>query len=215
MAENEKQKLPFSIQEKDVAAWTGCWNANRKIMISGELNYESLRKVSLELMKLDYINNEPITLMIDSGGGNVVATHQLEDIISMINSPVDGLIMGDSASMAIDLLQMCRYRRILPSARILVHYIRVDQRWVCDDLERLEIDVEYFLSRQREAGNRRLALYVKRTGYPEERIKELFRHGEVHRSYFSAQQALELKLVDEIAVGFKFFPPRSSSAEEK
>jgi len=213
MAENNKPTLPFFLSDKDMMEWTGYWHAHRRVLISGELNRDSLKKTSLELIKLDYQNTEPITLMIESGGGSVVPTHQLEDTISMLNSPVDALVIGDCASMGVDLVQMCRHRMILPSGRMLVHYIRSDQRWICDDFDQLETDIGYFRTRMKETAERRLALYTQRTGLSSEKIKELFRHGEVHQSYFSANQALQMNLVDEIRTDFKLFPGRQT--EEK
>jgi len=106
MAENNKR--PFFLSEKDIETWTGYWHAHRRVLVNGKLDEDSLKKTALELLKLDYQSNEPITLMIESCGGEVVPTQQLEDIMSALNSPVDALIIGDCASMDIDLVQMCR-----------------------------------------------------------------------------------------------------------
>ena len=214
MSENDNLKLPFFLSDNEMIQWTGYWHSCRRILITGELNSDSLKKSSLELIKLDYENSEPITIMIESGGGSVVPTHQFEDMMSVLNSPVDIIIMGNCASIAVDLVQMCRRRMILPSARMLVHYIRNEQRWVCDDMDQMEVDIGYFRERMRSTGERRLNLYTKRTGLSRERIRELFRHGEVHQSYFSAEQAIELKLADEIVSDFKLFP-RKQSEEKK
>lgn len=203
---NGKPELPFFLSEKDVAQMTGYWHASRRVMLSGDLNKESLRNVSLQLAKLDYAKTEPITLMIESGGGDVTPTQQLEDVFSMLNSPVDALVIGNCASMAVDLVQMCRKRLIMPSARMLVHYIRHGQQWICDDLDQLESDIAYFRARTREIAERRLALYERRTSLSRQKLQEIFRQGEVHSVYFSAKQALELNLVDEIVTDFKLFP---------
>jgi len=74
--------------------------------------------------------------------------------------------------------------------------------------------IEYFRVRIREIARRRLNLYIKRTGLSAKKITELFRQGEVHETYFSANQALEFHLVDEIKTDFKFFP-RKSNEEKK
>lgn len=206
MTENDRPQLPFFLSEREFQHMMGHWHAHRRVLISGQLNSDSLKRTMLEFIKLDYLNDDPITLMIQSGGGHVVPTHQLEDTISALNSPVDALAIGDCASMAVDLIQMCRKRMIMPSSRLLVHYIRNEQQWICDDLEQLETDIGYFRERVRDIANRRLALYKKRTHLSEEKIKELFRHGEVHKAFFSAKQALEYGLVDEIVTDFKVFP---------
>jgi ATP-dependent protease ClpP protease subunit len=209
LAENDKPKLPFFLSEKEFFQMTGHWHRHRRVLIAGDLNSESLRKTSLELIKLENVKIEPITLMIESGGGNMVPTQQLEDTINMLNSPVDVIVFGDCASMAVDLIQMCRRRMMLPSARLLVHYIRNRQPWICDDPEQLETDIRYFRERLTEDRERRFALYEKRTGLPRPKLAEMFRHGEVHQAYFSAKQAVELRLVDEIVTDFKLFPKKS------
>ncbi|MDQ5969060.1 MAG: ATP-dependent Clp protease, protease subunit [Patescibacteria group bacterium] len=214
MADKEKPSLPFFLSEKEVCGWTGHWHAIRRVLVSGELNSESLKRTALELVKLDFISSDPITLMIDSGGGSVTPTHQLEDTISILNSPVDALMIGSCASMAVDLMQMCRRRLMLPSARILVHYVRNDQRWICDDLDQLDGDIKYFQERMREIAERRLELYQKRTGLTPGKIKDLFRQGEIHQTYFSAKQAVEMNLADEIVTDFKLFP-RKQDEEKK
>lgn len=207
MPEN-KPGLPPFLTEKDIAFWTGKWHAVRRVLVQGELNLESLGKTTLELMKLDAERTAPITLMISSGGGKVISAHQLEDTINALNSPVDALMIGDCASMAVDLMLMCRKRMMLPSARLLVHYVRNDQFWVCDDLQQLEQDIVYFRDRMRETADRRMNLYVRRTGLTKEKIAELFRQGEVHKMYFIAKQAMEMNLIDEVVTDFKFFPER-------
>lgn len=214
MAEREKPPLPSFVSEKDIYEWTNRWHSLRRILVSGELTTDSLKKTTLELVKLDYASSEPITLMIESSGGSVVPTHQLEDMISILNSPVDALMIGSCASMAVDLMQMCRRRMMLPSARILVHYVRNDQRWICDDLEQLDGDIKYFYQRMVEIAERRLDLYRKRTGLDHDKIKKLFRQGEIHQTYFSAKQAVELNLADEVVTDFKIFP-RKQGDEKK
>ena len=208
MYDNEA-RLPFFVSKEEYAQMVGCWHSIRRVLVSDDLNEEMLTHTRLELLKLDFVNNEPITLIIQSGGGTVIPTYQLEDVIQGLNSPVDALVMGDCASMAVDLLQMCRRRLMLPSARLLIHYIRYRQRWICDDFDQLDIDFKYFRERNEEIAMRRLDLYMKRTGLPREKITEIFRHGEIHEAYFSAQQALKLCLVDEIVTDFKFFPRKN------
>jgi ATP-dependent Clp protease protease subunit len=213
VAENNKP-LPFFLNNKDIAYWTGRWHAIRRVMLSGEMNFESLKEVTLQLMKLEADKTAPITLMIDSPGGKVVPTHQLEDTIYALNSPVDAVVIGDCASMATDLVQMCRRRLMLPSSRMLVHYIRNDQFWVCDDLDQLDKDINFFRERMREMKERRLVLYTKRTGLTSEEIAMLFRQGEVHRSYFTAKQAVDMKLADDIVTDFKLFPSKPTEEKE-
>lgn len=196
----------FFMSHKDMAEMTGYLHASRRVLIAGELNEKSLRKAALELVKLDLASSEPITILLESGGGNVVPTQQFEDAINMINSPVDALVLNDCCSMAVDMVQMCRRRMMLPSARMLVHYVRNKQPWIVDDPEQLDRDLAYFRENMIEMRERRLSLYQRRTGLSREKLSELFRYGEVHAAYFSAKQAIELGFADEIVTDFKLLP---------
>ncbi len=193
---------------KMIAKWTGYWHGLRRVMVSGKLTEESLNKAALEIIMLDYDERAPITLMINSGGGDVIPTHQFEDMINSIKSPVDAIVIGNCASMAVDLVQMCRKRQLLPSSRMLVHYIRNSQPWIVDDLERLDTDLRYFREEMAEIKARRLALYERRTGLTPQKLEEMFRYGEVHHAYLSAKQAVEQHLADEVVTDFKLFHKR-------
>ena len=206
---DEERKLPFFLSSEDLAKWTICLHQQRRIPVCGRLNKSSIEEVALALTKLEYEGSEPILLMVESGGGSIVPVHQLQDTITSLNSPVDALIVGDCASAAVDLVQMCRNRFMLPSARMLVHYIRHDQYWICDDPDQLDEDLNLFRQETRELARRRLNLYTSRTGLPANEIKKLFRQGEVHHVYFSARQAVKFKFVDKILTDFKLFPRKS------
>ena len=179
---------------------------HRRVTLVGRITRESIEKVGEELIKLDTRLHEPITLIIKSDGGEANAALQLLDVIGALNSPVDALAFGDCASMAVDVIQMCRKRMLMPSARLLVHYIRHSRLWIFDDAERFEADLTYFRQQSLELLARRYSLYEKRTGHSREKLAEVFRQGEVHSVYFTAEQAIELKLADGITKEFKFFP---------
>ncbi len=180
--------------------------SNRRISISGELTENSIRAVAESLLSLECKNNEPITLIIDSCGGAVFPTQQLGDLIQSINSPVDGIAISDCASMAVDLLQMCRRRMLRPSARVLVHFIRHRPTLVCDDENRITEYLKTVADDMRHIAAARLNLYMRRTGLPAENIFAMFRHGETHSYFMTAQQALQMGLADEIVTDFKLIP---------
>ncbi len=206
---NEATPEAFFLNNREIAQMIGCLHANRRIMITGYISDKSMRRASLELIKLDFESNDPITLIIESEGGSLAPAKHFFDAITMVNSPVDAIAMGDCSSVAVDLLQVCRKRMLLPSTRLLIHYIRNTQRWIADDLERLEADIEHFRRSMRDIKEERHALYAKRTGLSEEKLFEIFRYGETHSAFFSAKQAVELNLADEIVLDFKLFPKKT------
>lgn len=198
-------KLPFFFSEREFGRMTAELHEQRRILITGELGTDSLKKASIELVKLDLEGSGPITILLESGGGSVVSAHQFEDIVGAVNSPVDIVTIGDCNSMAVDLIQMCRKRMMFPSSRLLLHYVRTRQPWIGDDLELLDTDIKYFRERMAEIRERRFSLYERRTGLSRDKLMEMFRHGEVHEAFLSAKQAVKLRLADEIITNFKFF----------
>lgn len=207
---DEEMRQNAFLLPRDIAKMTGYLHAHRRVYL-GSLNQKSLSKAALELTKISFENDEPITILLQSDGGEVIPTQQFQDAIKMIHAPVDVVVIGDCCSMAVDLVQMCRKRMILPSARMLTHFIRNRQQWIQDDVDRLDKDFEYFRATVRRIYEQRLVLYERRTGLTRERILDLFRHGEVHGAYFTAEQCLELNLVDEIITDFKLFPKKDGN----
>jgi ATP-dependent protease ClpP protease subunit len=207
------QSLPFFFSRDEFLRMVGRLHGHRRVLIDGELNASSIKTARAELFKLELNEIAPILIILESGGGEMVPSHQLQDAIGMLQSPVDVLAIGDCASMAVDIMQMCRTRYMLPSSRLLVHYLRTSRRWIIDDPDLLEGDIRYFHEQGRANRERRFKLYEKRTGHSRAKLEEMFRYGEVHDAYFSAEQAVELKLADEILTDFKLFPQPKKKEE--
>lgn len=196
------KEVSLFFREGDDAKMLGNLHAMRRVLLTGDLTEASFQRLRLELIKLELQEKAPITILLESIGGDVVASLQFQDTISMLKSPIDILAIGNCASTAVDVMQMCRKRYMLPNARLLVHYVRHTQRWICDDPAQMEVDLEHFRKGTAEMREQRLALYG-RTGKTRKKITEMFRYGEVHEAYFSATQAIKLGLADKIMKDFK------------
>ena len=95
----------------------------RVIFIEGEIT-DMLASHVCE--QLQYLNNEsvekPITLMISSPGGSVVAGCRILDRIdTMIKAPIIGVADGLVASMASVIFAHCGKRIVMPNADIMLH----------------------------------------------------------------------------------------------
>ncbi len=196
-------KIFFDI---NVSQLMGYLNAHRRIIVSGEIFEKKTKEISMMLLQLDFDKIEPITLLIDSNGGDVRSSYFLMDVINGLNSPVDGLVIGDACSMAVDILQMCRKRQMLPNARLLCHFTRHGFKLISDTDSYGPEDAEALQSRMLENKKKRETMYARRTGQSIEAIQKLFRLGEVYNLYLGAEQALKENLIDEIATDFKFIP---------
>ena len=76
----------------------------RIIFISGEINDNLANTVIAELLYLDSINHEDISIYINSPGGVITAGMAIYDTMQFIKSDVVTICMGMAASMAAFLL---------------------------------------------------------------------------------------------------------------
>lgn len=95
----------------------------RIIFISGEINDSLANSVIAQLLYLDSINHEDISIYINSPGGVITSGMAIYDTMNFVKSDVSTICIGMAASMAAFLLasgtQGKRY--ILPNADVMIH----------------------------------------------------------------------------------------------
>ena len=96
---------------------------NRIILLSGEINDACSSSIIAQLLYLDSISNEDISLYINSPGGSITAGMAIYDTMNFIKSDVSTICVGMSASMAAFLLAAGKKgkRCILPNAEVMIH----------------------------------------------------------------------------------------------
>jgi len=96
---------------------------NRVIFLSGEINDTLANLIVSELLYLDNISNEEISLYINSPGGSVTSGMAIFDTINFIKSDVRTICVGMAASMAAILLASGTKgkRNALPNSEIMIH----------------------------------------------------------------------------------------------
>lgn len=96
---------------------------NRIIILNGEINDTSANIVVAELLYLDSLNNDDISLYINSPGGSITSGMAIYDTMNFIKSDVSTICIGMSASMAAFLLSSGKKgkRYILPNAEVMIH----------------------------------------------------------------------------------------------
>lgn len=96
---------------------------DRIIILNGEINDNTANVVVAELLYLDSLSNEDISLYINSPGGSITAGMAIYDTMNFIKSDVSTIGIGISASMAAFLLATGKKgkRYILPSAEVMIH----------------------------------------------------------------------------------------------
>lgn len=96
---------------------------NRIILLTGEIDDNLASSIVAQLLYLDSINNDDISIYINSPGGSVTAGMAIYDTINFIKSNVSTICLGMAASMAAFLLSSgaCGKRYILPNAEVMIH----------------------------------------------------------------------------------------------
>ena len=96
---------------------------NRIILLSGEIDDDLANVIIAQLLYLDSISQEDISLYINSPGGSITAGMAIYDTMNFIKSDVSTICIGMCASMASILLASGHKgkRYILPNSEVMIH----------------------------------------------------------------------------------------------
>lgn len=96
---------------------------NRIILLSGEINDDNANVVIAQLLYLDSISNDDISLYINSPGGSITSGMAIYDTMNLIKSDVSTICVGMAASMAAFLLSCGKKgkRYCLPNSEVMIH----------------------------------------------------------------------------------------------
>lgn len=162
---------------------------NRIIILSGTINDESANTIVAELLYLDSLNHEDISLYINSPGGSITAGFAIYDTMNLIKSDVSTICMGLSASMAAFLLSSGKKgkRYALPNSEVMIHQPLGGAEGQATEIK---IAAEHIIKTKKKL-NKILALNTKQKL---EKIEQ-----DTERDYFlEAKEAKEYGLIDKI-----------------
>ena len=96
---------------------------DRIIILNGEITDNSSNVVVAELLYLDSISNDDISLYINSPGGSITAGMAIYDTMNFVKSNVSTICVGMAASMAAFILSSGEKgkRYILSNAEVMIH----------------------------------------------------------------------------------------------
>lgn len=96
---------------------------DRIVILSGEIDDTLANSVVAELLYLDSINHNEISLYINSPGGSITSGMAIYDTMNFIKSDVSTICIGMAASMAAFLLSCGKKgkRYSLPNSEIMIH----------------------------------------------------------------------------------------------
>lgn len=161
----------------------------RTILLTGEIDKDSGERVIRQLLLLESLSDAPLTIMIDSPGGDVDAGFAIFDMIRFVKNEVRIVGMGLVASAgALVLLAVPRDRRFgLPNSHYLIHQPLSGIRGVATEIEIHAKELE----KTREKINRIIA---KETGQDLERVIR-----DTDRDYWmNAEEAVSYGLLSKI-----------------
>lgn len=164
----------------------------RVVFLRGPILESCATDIASQLLALDRISPEPITMYIDSPGGDISGLFTIHDTMQTVGSPVHTSCLGMAASAAAVILATgTGVRSATPNARIMLHQPAggIGHGSAKD----IEIAAKEFLFLKRRLEE----ILAERTGQPVGRIRE-----DTDRDYWmSADEALTYGLIDEIAAG--------------
>lgn len=96
---------------------------DRIIILNGEIDDNTSNSIVAQLLYLDSLNNEDISIYINSPGGSITSGMAIYDTMNYIKSDVSTICIGISASMSAFILACgTRGKRyILPNSEVMIH----------------------------------------------------------------------------------------------
>ena len=162
---------------------------NRIIFLGDEIDDQVANIITAQLLYMEAINNDPITIYINSPGGSIIDGLAIYDTMQIVKPVVKTVCTGMAASMASVLL--CAgskgERRILPNGQVLIHQPSGGTYGTAADMT---IDVNHINHAKETLYN----ILSRHTGQPVEKIIE-----DSQRDFWlTAEDAQEYGCVDNI-----------------
>jgi ATP-dependent Clp protease protease subunit len=165
---------------------------NRQIYLEGDIEDRTAEHIGKAIIWLNAKNPEKkIFLFINSGGGSVLPSLDIYDVIKNSAAPVVGRVFRRANSMATVILQACNERQIMEHAEVWIHNIRlsVNEEWTSFK----EVVAEKVVNSEK-LQNEIYRLITNRSGISLEELKKL----SLEKGAIPSKRALELGLVDKI-----------------
>lgn len=162
---------------------------DRIIILNGEIDDNTANTVVAQLLYLDSLNNDDISLYINSPGGSITAGMAIYDTMNFIKSDVSTICIGIAASMAAFLLASGskNKRYSVPNSEIMIHQPLGGAKGQATEIQ---IAAERII-KLKEKLNKILAKNTKQD------IKKIAEDTE-RDNFLSADEALEYGLIDKI-----------------
>ncbi len=162
---------------------------DRIVFITGEIDDNLANNVIAELLYLDSINHEDISIYINSPGGSVSSGLAIYDTMQFVSSNISTICVGIAASMGAFLLSSGETgkRYALPNADIMIHQPLGGAKGQATDIQ---IASERIITLRKRLNK----ILAKNTGQTLKKIEK-----DTDRDYYlDAKSALEYGLIDKV-----------------
>ena len=164
---------------------------SRTVVISQQVDAKLTSKVLSQLVLLEQeSDDQPLTVFINSPGGEIFSGFAIFDMLNFISCPVTTIVTGFAASMG-SILSLaadkgCRYA--MPQAKIMIHQpLLMGYQGRATECE---IQAREILKTR----DHLVKLYSEQTGKSLEEIKKALDRD----NWFTAEEALEYGLIDKV-----------------
>jgi ATP-dependent Clp protease, protease subunit len=158
------------------------------------VGFSMAQRVVKNLRLLDHASADPITLIINTNGGDIFFGMGIYDAIRACRSPIRGIVVGNACSMGCVLLQACDARLSTPNSTIMYHAGTMDGAPDYPFREgKRATDYEYAM------GERIDRLVFARVEAKKSLSWEKFKTETDRGLYFFPEQALEWGLIDAVS----------------
>ena len=164
---------------------------DRIIILSGEITDESANSVVAQLLYLDSLNQDDISLYINSPGGAVTAGMAIYDTMNFVKSDVSTICLGMAASMAAFLLSSGtkEKRFCLPNSEVMIHQPLGGAQGQATEIK---IAAEHILNLKEKLNK----ILSKNTGQDIKQIE----HDTDRDNFMNAEEAKEYGIIDQILI---------------
>ncbi len=164
---------------------------SRTVVISQQVDAKLTSKVLSQLVLLEQeSDDQPVTVFINSPGGEIFSGFAIFDMLNFISCPVTTIVTGFAASMG-SILSLaadkgCRYA--MPQAKIMIHQpLLMGYQGRATECE---IQAREILKTR----DHLVKLYSEQTGKSHDEIKKALDRD----NWFTAEEALEYGLIDKV-----------------
>ena len=160
---------------------------SRIIFINGEINSETSNLVIAQLLYLDAISHDDITIYLNTPGGSVSDGLAIIDTMNLVKSNVNTIAIGTVASMGAVILACGNKRASLKHTKMMIHQIYFGVQGTMSD-------VSIVYDNAQNTKKSLMDILSEKTKQP---IKKLEK--DCDRDYWlNAKEAVEYGLIDEI-----------------